>query len=160
MPRISLDQISKQAYASVARMDAYCRKALGPELYDLVKLRASIVNGCGFCVDMHSSDLLALGVSSRKVINVAAWQHAGALFDDRERSVFALTDAVTKIGPDSVTDEIWDGAAAHFTAEELGDLLLAIATINVWNRLAIATETTPPVNPASASELQPDDDQH
>lgn len=151
MARLSLDQINEKAYAAVAHMDSYCRQALGSELYDFVKLRASIVNGCGYCVDMHSSDLLAHGVSSRKVVSVAAWQHAGALFDDRERSVFALTDAVTKIGPDSVTDEIWEAAAAHFTAEELGDLLMGISTINVWNRLAISTETTPPVDENDAA---------
>ena len=151
MSRISLDQMNKKAYASVAHMDSYCRRALGTELYDFVKLRASIVNGCGFCVDMHSSDLLAMGVSSRKVVNVAAWQHTGSLFDDRERSVFALTDAVTKIGPDSVTDEIWEEAARHFTDEQLGDLLLGISTINVWNRLAISTETVPPAEAESAA---------
>ncbi|UVI36502.1 carboxymuconolactone decarboxylase family protein [Brevibacterium spongiae] len=152
MTRISLDQINQKAYSSVAHMDSYCRRALGTELYDFVKLRASIVNGCGFCVDMHSSDLLAHGISSRKVLNVAAWQHAGAIFDDRERSVFALTDAVTKIGPDSVTDEIWEAAASHFAPEELGDLLLGIATINVWNRLAISTETTPPAETTPLAE--------
>lgn len=159
MARISLDQINKKAYASVAQMDSYCRRALGSELYDFVKLRASVVNGCGFCVDMHSTDLLALGVATRKVINVSAWQHAGELFDDRERSVFALTDAVTKIGPDSVSDEIWEAAATHFTAEELGDLLLAIATINVWNRLAISTETTPPLGDEGADAPHSSGDQ-
>ena len=151
MARISLDQMNKKAYASVAQMDSYCRQALGTELYDFVKLRASIVNGCGFCVNMHSSDLIAHGVSSRRVVNVAAWQHAGPIFDDRERAVFALTDAVTKIGPDSVTDEIWDDAARHFTSEELGDLLLGISTINVWNRLAISTETTPPAEESASA---------
>lgn len=144
MARISIDQINKKGYSAVLHLDTYCRQALGAELYDLVKLRASIVNGCGFCVDMHSSDLEKLGVPSRKLYAVSAWQHAGSLFDDRERSVFALTDAVTTLGPETVTDEIWDAAAEHFSPAELGDLLLAISTINTWNRLAIATETTPP----------------
>lgn len=151
MARISLDQINKKAYSAVAHMDTYCRTALGAELYDLIKLRASIVNGCGFCVDMHSQDLEKMGVPGRKIYAVAAWQHAGALFNDRERSVLTLTDAVTKIGPETVTDEIWDAAATHFDAEQLGDLLLAISTINVWNRLAIATETTPPTQSDTAA---------
>ncbi|MCM1012972.1 MULTISPECIES: carboxymuconolactone decarboxylase family protein [unclassified Brevibacterium] len=146
MTRMSIGEINRTAYANVARMDTYCREALGAELYDLIKLRASIVNGCGFCVDMHSTDLAAMGMPWRKIIAVSAWQHAGALFDDRERSVFALTDAVTRIGPDSVTDEIWDAVAAHFDAEAIGDLLVAISTINVWNRLAISTETVPVVD--------------
>lgn len=151
MARISLDQVSKKGYSHVARLDTYCRAALGDELYDLIKLRASIVNGCGFCVDMHSSDLERLGLPSRKIYAVAAWQHAGALFDKRERSVFALTDAVTKLGPETVTDEIWDETAKHFDEEQLGDLLLAISTINIWNRMAIATETTPTVDAGSAA---------
>lgn len=146
MTRMSIGEINRTAYANVARMDTYCREALGAELYDLIKLRASIVNGCGFCVDMHSTDLAAMGMPWRKIIAVSAWQHAGPLFDDRERSVFALTDAVTRIGPDSVTDEIWDAVAAHFDAEAIGDLLVAISTINVWNRLAISTETVPVVD--------------
>lgn len=159
MTRISLDQVNKKAYAAVARMDTYCREALGAELYDLIKLRASIVNGCGFCVDMHSTDLAAMGMSLRRIAGVAAWEHTGALFDARERSVFALTDAVTKIGPDSVTDEIWDGVAAHFDAEALGDLLVAISTINVWNRLAISTETVPVVETASDPSQGPGESQ-
>lgn len=69
-----------------------------------------------------------------------------SFFDDRERAVLALTDAVTLIGPDTVTDEIWDTAAQHFDDGELGALVLAIATINVWNRIAIATELTPPLD--------------
>ncbi|QZE26028.1 carboxymuconolactone decarboxylase family protein [Brevibacterium casei] len=150
MTRISLDQVNQKAYAAVARMDTYCREALGAELYDLIKLRASIVNGCGFCVDMHSTDLAALGVPARTINAVAAWEHTGAIFDDRQRSVFALTDAVTRISPDSVTDEIWEGVAAHFEPEALGDLLMAILTINVWNRLAISTETVPVVDAESA----------
>ncbi|GAA3838133.1 MULTISPECIES: carboxymuconolactone decarboxylase family protein [Brevibacterium] len=159
MTRISLDQVNKKAYAAVARMDTYCREALGAELYDLIKLRASIVNGCGFCVDMHSTDLAAMGMPLRRIAGVAAWEHTGALFDERERSVFALTDAVTKIGPDSVTDEIWDGVAAHFDAEALGDLLMAISTINVWNRLAISTETVPVVETASDPSQEPGESQ-
>ena len=151
MGRISLDQVSQKGYSHVARLDAYCRTALGAEVYDLVKLRASIVNGCGFCVNMHSTDLERLGVPARKLYAVSAWQHAGVLFDEKERSMFALTDAVTKLGPDTVTDEIWDEAARHFSAEQLGDLLLAISTINIWNRLAIATETTPPVEADSTA---------
>ncbi|MBM6590685.1 carboxymuconolactone decarboxylase family protein [Brevibacterium sp. RIT 803] len=154
MARISLDHVSKKGYSHVARLDTYCRTALGDELYDLIKLRASIVNGCGFCVDMHSTDLERLGVPSRKLFAVSAWQHAGALFDESERSVFAFTDAVTKLGPETVTDDIWDEAAKHFNAEQLGDLLLVISTINIWNRLAIATETTPPVGDEAAAPAE------
>ncbi|GGA67512.1 alkyl hydroperoxide reductase AhpD [Pseudoclavibacter endophyticus] len=146
MSRINIASTNREGYRAVAALDGYVRGALDLELYELVKLRASIVNGCGFCVDMHATDARENGIPERKLAAVAAWQHAGALFDDRERAVFALTDAVTALGPDTVTDEIWNAAATHFDERQLGDLVLAIATINAWNRIAISTRLEPPVD--------------
>ena len=103
-----------------------------------------MVNGCAFCVDMHSRDALAAGESSRKLFAVAAW-HDAPFFTARERAVLALTDAVTRLGDDGVPDDVWDAARKELTGDEIGNVLLAIATINVWNRLSIATRTEPPL---------------
>ncbi len=146
MTRIDMSRTNKTGYAAVLGLEAYSRTHVDGDLYELIKLRASIVNGCGFCVDMHATDGAQRGIPQRKLHAVAAWQHAGALFDERERAVLALTDAVTRLGPDTVTDEIWDAAARFFTEKELGSIVLAIATINVWNRIAIPMEMTPPVD--------------
>lgn len=141
-----MSRTSKLAYAAVMGMEAYSRTHVDKTLYELIKLRASLLNGCGYCVDMHATDGAKAGIPQRKLHAVGAWQHAKSLFDERELAVLALTDAVTKLGPTTVTDEIWDAAAAHFDEAELGSLLMAISTINVWNRIAIATEMEPPVD--------------
>src|SRR5690606_28925308 len=99
MPRINIGATSREGYRAVVALDSYVRGAIDLELYELIKLRASIVNGCGFCIDMHATDARAQGIPARKLAAVAGWQHAGALFDARERAVFALTDAVTALGP-------------------------------------------------------------
>jgi AhpD family alkylhydroperoxidase len=144
MPRLSLAQVSPGAYRAVYGMEQHCREHVDPTLYELIKLRASIVNGCSFCTDMHSREALANGESSRRLFAVAAW-HDAPFFTERERAALALTDAVTRLGEHGVPDEIWEPAAKAFTEAELGDVLMAIATINVWNRLSIATRNEPPL---------------
>ena len=145
MSRLTITDVSPAAYQAVMGMEAHARRHNDPVLYELVKLRASIVNGCGFCVDMHSTAALAAGESSRRLFGVAAWREAESLFTDKELAALALTDAVTRLGDDGVPDDVWDRAAAHFDKAELAELLIAIATINVWNRLAIATKQDLPV---------------
>ena len=107
---------------------------------DLVLLRVSQVNGCGICVGMHAKDLRKAGESDERIDSVAAWRET-RYFTDPERAALALAEAATRIAdrPDPVPDEIWDAAAAHYTEEQLGTLVLTIAAINVWNRLNIAT---------------------
>lgn len=144
MTRIDIGRTNTLGYAALAGMEAYVRTHVDRELLELLKLRASILNGCGFCVDMHATAATKHRVSSRKLHAVAAWQHAGDLFDDRERAVLALTDAITRLDADSVTDEIWDAAARFFDDSAMGSLVLAISTINVWNRVAISTRMLPP----------------
>lgn len=146
MTRIDMGRTNRLGYAAVLGMEKYASQAVEKRLYELIKLRASILNGCGYCVDMHATDGANIGIPQRTLHAVGAWQHAKNLFEPKELAALALTDAVTKLGPDTVTDEIWDAAALHFDEAELGDLLMAICTINVWNRIAIATEMAPPVD--------------
>ncbi|GAB6856558.1 carboxymuconolactone decarboxylase family protein [Microbacterium xylanilyticum] len=146
MTRIDMGRTNKLGYAAVLGLEAYARKSVEPRLYELIKLRASILNGCGFCVDMHATEGARRGIPQRTLHAVGAWQHAKGLFEERELAALALTDAVTRLGPDTVTDEIWNAAAEHFDDGELGALVLAICTINVWNRVAIATEMAPPID--------------
>ena len=144
MSRLTLTDVAPEAYQAIMGMETYARRNVEPTLYKLIKLRASIINGCGFCVDMHSAEALQQGESSRRLFGVAAWREAAALFTERELAALALTDAVTRLGDDGVPDEVWDRAAQHFDKAELGNLLMAIATINVWNRLAISSRTDLP----------------
>ena len=124
-------------------LEKYVQTNVDHTVLELVKLRASMLNGCAFCVDMHSRDALAAGESSRRLFAVAAWREA-PFFDERERTALALTDAVTRLGEHGVPDEVWDAAAKVWSEKELADLVVAIATINVWNRIAVTSRTEPP----------------
>lgn len=142
--RIDLFKVAPEGYHAVRGMEEYARANVDHTVYELVKLRASMINGCAFCVDMHSRDALAAGESSRRLFAVAAWWET-PFFDERERTALALTDAVTKLGEHGVPDEVWDAAAKVWSEKELADLLIAIATINVWNRLMVSSRRQPPV---------------
>jgi AhpD family alkylhydroperoxidase len=113
---------------------------LAPETIDLVNLRASQINGCSVCVEMHSRDLKKAGESDERIFAVAAWRET-PYFSDAERAALALTEAVTRLADraDAVPDVIWEDVAAHYDEQELAGLVMAIANINVWNRLNAAT---------------------
>jgi AhpD family alkylhydroperoxidase len=106
----------------------------------LVHLRASQINGCSVCVDMHAAVFKKADDTNQRLLTVAAWRDA-PYFTDAERAALALTEAVTRLcdRPDAVPDEIWNEAARHFDERALASLLIAIATVNVWNRLNVAT---------------------
>lgn len=141
--RMSVAEVAPEGFHAVLQLEQYVRKAVDPKVLELVKLRASMLNGCAFCVDMHSQDALANGESSRRLFAVAAWLEA-PFFTARERAALALTDEVTRLGEAGVTDQTWEEARKVWSEEEIAHLLLAIATINVWNRLAVATRMAPP----------------
>ncbi|MET8985454.1 carboxymuconolactone decarboxylase family protein [Nonomuraea wenchangensis] len=109
-------------------------------LLDLVYMRASQINGCGVCLELHGRDLKKNGESDERVWALAGWRDA-PYFTDEERAALALTEAVTRLAdrPEAVSDEIWNEAAGHFDERQLGGLVLAIASINVWNRLNAST---------------------
>jgi AhpD family alkylhydroperoxidase len=113
-----------------------------PPLRELVNLRASILNGCAYCVDMHTKDARKAGESEQRLYAVAAW-HEAPFFDERERAALALTDAVTLISDGHVPRDVWDQAAAHFEPSELAQLVWAITAINSWNRIAVSTRMLP-----------------
>ncbi|MDR6970007.1 carboxymuconolactone decarboxylase family protein [Leifsonia shinshuensis] len=140
--RIQIPSLAPEGYRKVINLDGYVGGAVEEPLGDLVKLRASQVNGCTYCVDMHSVDLQGRGVPLRKVFAVSAWRES-PWFTERERIALELTEAVTLIHEDSVSDELYARALAEFGETGLANLLLAIATINIWNRIAIPTRMQP-----------------
>jgi AhpD family alkylhydroperoxidase len=113
---------------------------VSPQLREMIHLRASQINGCSVCVDMHSKALKKSGETDERIYAVGAWRDA-PYFTDAERAALALTEAVTRIAdrPDPVPDDLWAEAAAHYDERTLGAILLSIAAINVWNRLNVAT---------------------
>ena len=127
-----------QALQAVGR--SVRKSGLSPQLIDLVNLRASQINGCSVCVEMHARDLKKAGESDERLFAVAAWRET-PYFDDAERAALALTEAVTRLSdrPDAVPDSVWEDVADKFDETALAGLVLAIANINVWNRLNAAT---------------------
>jgi AhpD family alkylhydroperoxidase len=106
----------------------------------MIHLRASQINGCSICLDMHSRELKAAGEPDERINTVAAWRET-PYFTDAERAALALTEAVTRLAdrPDAVPDEVWDEAARHYDEAQLAALVISIATINTWNRINVAT---------------------
>lgn len=142
-PRMDMAQVVPDAYKAVLGMEKYAAANVEPTLYELVKLRASMINGCGFCIDMHSHDALEAGEKPQRLFELMAWREVGC-FTDKERAALGLVDQVTRLGEEGVTDEVWDSVTDEFSETEVANLLIAIATINVWNRLAIPTRSQPP----------------
>jgi AhpD family alkylhydroperoxidase len=129
------------AFEALQRLATAVRRAEIPETtLALVELRASQINGCSICVDLHSHELEHAGESARRINTVAAWREA-PYFTDAERAALALTEAATRIAdrPDPVPDAVWEEAALHYDERQLGALVLAIAGINAWNRINAAT---------------------
>ncbi|WP_429950448.1 carboxymuconolactone decarboxylase family protein [Comamonas sediminis] len=111
-------------------------------LKELVRLRASQINGCAFCLDMHVTDAMKAGESSRRLATVAAWRET-PFFSDRERAALAWTEALTLVAHDHVPDAAWEAARPHFSDAELMELTAVITSINSWNRFAIAFRKMP-----------------
>lgn len=113
---------------------------LSPELIELVNLRASQINGCSVCVEMHARDLKKAGQSDERIWGVAAWRET-PYFTEAERAALALAESVTRLAdrPDPIPDDVWDEATKHYGEQQISGLLLAVASVNVWNRLNAAT---------------------
>jgi AhpD family alkylhydroperoxidase len=112
-------------------------------IFELVKLRASQINGCAFCLDMHWKDLRAIGESERRLYSLDAWRENEDLYNPRERAALAWCEAMTKITEGHVSDAVYDEVVQVFSEKEIADLTLAVATINSWNRIAIASRMVP-----------------
>ncbi|BCG93714.1 carboxymuconolactone decarboxylase family protein [Mesorhizobium sp. 131-2-1] len=119
-------------------------------LLHLIKLRASQINGCSFCVDMHSREARQDGETEQRLYLVAAWKES-PLFSERERAALAWTEAVTKISDNGVPDELYARTLAHFSEEELVKLSVAVGMINTWNRLCVPFQAIHPVPAAKAA---------
>jgi AhpD family alkylhydroperoxidase len=137
-PRMDYMKIAPDGYKAMSALESYVRQCgLEHPLLELIKTRASQVNGCAFCLDMHTKDARAAGETEQRLYALSAW-HETPFFTERERAALAWTEAVTRIADTHVPDDVFELIRNQFTEKELADLTLAIVTINGWNRLAIA----------------------
>jgi AhpD family alkylhydroperoxidase len=142
--RIQLYKVSPELYDAMMTLSTVAGKDVDPTIRELIKIRASQLNHCAFCLDMHTRDARKQGVSEQKLDVLAAWEEAGDLFTERERAALALTEAMTALGNGHVSDQVYGRAAAVFSERELGQVIALAATINTWNRLNVATRLAPP----------------
>jgi AhpD family alkylhydroperoxidase len=141
--RLRYSQIAAEPLKAMNDLANYLRSAsIEPKLLNLVKLRASQINGCAYCIDMHSKDLLAAGESLDRLLGLEAWRES-TFYSDRERAALEWTEAITLISRTHASDVIYDRVRPHFSDKELADLTWAIAAINLWNRLGIAFRAEP-----------------
>src|SRR5580700_9601853 len=134
---------SPDGYKAMIGVETYLKSCgLDMKLVDLIKLRASQINGCAYCIDMHWKDLRAAGETEPRMYGLDAWEES-PYYTDRERAALLWTEAVTRLDHGHVPDSVYDSVRPHFSEKELADLTLAIAAINSWNRLAIASRTIP-----------------
>jgi AhpD family alkylhydroperoxidase len=142
-PRIEYAKAAPAAIEAMRGLETYVRKSgLEPALLDLVKTRASQINGCAYCIDMHTKDARARGESEQRLYALDAWEET-PFFTDRERAALTWTEAVTRVAEGHVPDEVFEDVRKLFTNKELVDLTLAIVAINGWNRLAISFRAVP-----------------
>lgn len=142
-PRFNAYTIAPEGYKAMSGLEQYLHNCgLEESLIHLVKLRASQINGCAFCLDMHWKDLRALGEDEQRLYSLDAWREC-PWYSDRERAALAWTEALTLVTNGHVPDHIYEQVQPHFSEKELTDLTLVITTINAWNRISIASRTPP-----------------
>jgi AhpD family alkylhydroperoxidase len=142
-PRIEYGKAAPGAFKAMYALEAYVKSTgLEPSLLDLIKTRASQINGCAYCIDMHTKEARAKGESEQRLYLLNAWREA-PFYTDRERAALAWTEAVTLVADGHVPDEVYEQARVQFSEQELVNLTMAIVAINGWNRLAISFRSVP-----------------
>lgn len=149
--RMSVYDVDPEAFAGVLGLQKYVNSSgLGTDLLAIVDIRASQINHCAWCLDMHTAEARDAGVAQRRIDLIAAWREAPGMFSEREQAALAFTEQVTLLSEQGVTDEVWARVTAEFDDKAVVGLLMAIATINVWNRMNVAARTALPDKPATA----------
>ncbi|OXS52318.1 hypothetical protein B1A99_34490 [Cohnella sp. CIP 111063] len=141
--RMNYRSANPEAFKALLGLEQFIRNSgLDHELYEWIKLRASQINNCSFCIDMHAKDLLSMGVSAEKIMVLTAW-HEAPHFTAKERAVLELTEYATKLSEAGVPRDVYDRVREHFDEKQFVDLIMAINAINSWNRISVSTGLFP-----------------
>lgn len=142
-PRIDYRKYAGEALQTMLNLEKYISGAgLDEKMVELMKMRASQINGCAYCLDMHSIDARAIGESEQRLYALNAWRET-PFFSDRERAALAWTEAITLVSETHVPDEVFEEVKKYFSEKEIVDLTLVATAINMWNRIAIAMRAVP-----------------
>jgi AhpD family alkylhydroperoxidase len=143
LPRIDIDVHAPRFSKTMGALDGTAGRRLDPLLVELVRTHVAQINGCAYCIDMHSKDALAKGDTVQRLVSLPAWREA-PYYSEAERAALALAEAVTRVSEVGVPDDVYAAAAKTFSEEELADLLAVVVVINAWTRISIATRAYEP----------------
>lgn len=141
--RLKIYKVSPGLYDAMMTLSSTASEDIDPTIGELVKIRASQMNRCAFCLDMHTHDARQNGETEQRLSLIAAWEEAGDLFTEQEQAALALTEAVTDLSRGPVSDAVYARAAAAFTERELGQVISMAVTINAWNRINAVVQAVP-----------------
>jgi len=142
--RLNIYKVSPELYDAMMKLSTASAKDIDPTIGELIKIRASQINHCAFCLDMHVADARKQGETEQRLALIAAWEEAGNLFTEQERAALELTEAITELHHGHVSDEVYAKAAAVFSEKELAQVIAMAVTINAWNRFNVATRMPAP----------------
>lgn len=142
-PRLAWAKLAPEVYQAMVRLDAAAAKGVDPVLLNLVKIRASQVNHCAFCLDMHTQEALAAGESVQRIVQLGAWRESRHFYTAKEVAAIELTEVVTVLTDGFVPDDVYARAEEQFDEAELARLVAVITTINAWNRFGVSTRMVP-----------------
>jgi len=144
--RFLMGKVYPKAYQAVLNLDdVVSNSSIDKSLQELIKIRASQINGCAYCIDLHTKDARKKGETEQRIYALSAWKESN-FFTEKEKSVLALTEAITLINKEQVPDEIYDEVEKHFSEEVIAQLIMSIITINAFNRIAISTRVLPRID--------------
>ena len=139
--RIDFNEVQPTAYEAMDALDQFVKESsIDKSLKEFIKIRASQINGCAYCVDAHSKDARRLGESEQRIFLVSAWREAGDIFSEEESLVLQMTEEITLIHQHGLSDGVYEKAIALFGEEKTSQLIMIIVTINAWNRIGVATK--------------------
>lgn len=137
--RINIADLEAKGYKTMLGLEAYLQTvSLTPIQKELIKIRASQINGCAFCLDMHTKDAIKYGETQQRIFVMSAWRETD-LFSDEEKVLLAMTEEITLISQKGLTDETYQKAQSFFTDNQIAQIIMAVVTINAWNRIAVST---------------------
>lgn len=140
--RMDIQQIEPNAYKAMFALENYLQSTQLPKTYlELIKIRASQINGCAFCINMHTVDALKMGETAQRIFLLNAWKETG-LFTEEEKTILAITEEVTLISQNGLSDQTYEQAKKLFDENQIAQIIMAVVTINAWNRIAISTRKT------------------
>ena len=142
--RLSYSKVDPDAYSAMDALDNYVSNTgIDPLLQELIRIRASQINGCAYCVDMHSGDARKAGASEQQVFLISAWREAGSIFTEEERLILKMTEEITLIHQKGLQQSTYEEALSLFGEQKTARIMMIIITINAWNRIGVATELKP-----------------